>query len=379
MRILFISEVFYPHWTGLSKSILKTALRLQEKGHECAVLTTRHEKNLPFFELYKDLEIYRSSPVLNVSRTKYSVNVIFKFMKLARNYDLIFINTPNSNVVWFTLIAKLYGKKVAIFINGDLILPKGLNNRILEKIFDTSMSISCKLADIISTYTKDYAENSRILKNYLDKFTPLLLPVGANEKRIDDVCDSKMKKLKIEKKVKFLVGFAGRFVEEKGFDILLKAIPKVIEKHPAVHFVYAGKPAQYEDFYEKNKNLWDRNSKNVTHIDFLTTEQEMNAFYKNLDLLVISSRSDCFPNVQVEAMEHGVPIVVTNIPGARWLVKVSGFGQLVEPENESALADAIMNSLLNKETLMALYPKVKKILNSDLFFDQFKSLHLKKD
>lgn len=374
MRILFISEFFYPHWTGMAKSILKTALRLKEKGHTCGVLATRHDRNLPFFELYKGLEIYRSSPLLNISRTNYSINIIFKFISLAKNYDLIFINTPNSNIAWFTLIAKLFAKPSIIFLNGDLILPKGFLNRVIEKIFDFSMYFSCSLSSVVSTYTLDYAKHSRILSRYLNKFVPLLLPVMSLEKGIDKECDLRMKKLRSDKKATYLVGFAGRFVEEKAFDIMLKAIPKVIEKCPSVHFVYAGKPADYEDFFQRNKSLWDKNQAYLTNMDFLKEEQEMNAFYKNLDLFVISSRSDCFPNVQIEAIEHSVPIVVTDIPGARWPVKMSGFGKIAKPESEESLSCAILDALSDRAQLMSKSHKANQILSTEIFFKQFSAL-----
>ncbi len=375
MRILFLSEYFHPHWTGLAKSILKTAIVLQQKGHTCAVLTTRYDKTLSTYEVYKELPIYRCSPLFNVSRTKYSLSVIFKFANMAKNYDLVFINCPNSNVLPFTAIAKLLGKKVLIFLNGDLILPSGLGNRMVEKIFDASMLASCRLADVVSTYTEDYAQHSRILSKFMHKFKTLLLPVTSYEKKSSKRIDILMKKIRSEKKAKLLVGFAGRFVEEKGFDILLSAIPSIIKLHPDTHFVYAGSETiAYEKFFEEHKEKWNAVDSHITKTGLLEGEAEMNAFYENLDLIVLPSRSDCFPNVQVEAIEHGVPIVVSDIPGARWPVKESGFGKITEPESTDSLSDSIIYCLMNKEQLKDRRNSAQRLLDGSIFFEQFQNI-----
>jgi glycosyltransferase involved in cell wall biosynthesis len=172
-----------------------------------------------------------------------------------------------------------------------------------------------------------------------------------------------------------LVGFAGRFVEEKGFDVLLKAIHKIAMKRKDIHFVYAGSEnIAYENFYDRNKHLWEQVNAHVTKLGLLNGEAALNAFYKNLDLFVLPSRSDTFALVQAEAMGHGVPCIVTDIPGARWLVKTSGFGIIAEPENEDSPAEAILHALTRKKELNQKRPEATKLLDPSTFFKQFSVL-----
>jgi len=294
---------------------------------------------------------------------------------MVKAYDLIFIGCPNSNVLPFTLISRLFGKQVVIFSNGDLILPKGWTNRIVEKIHDFSMLASCALAHSVSNYTHDYAQHSRILRHFMHKFEPLLLPVIYYEDEVDAEYDIRMTEIRKENGPRYLIGFAGRFVEEKGFDILLKAIHKIAMKRKDIHFVYAGSEnIAYEDFYERNKHLWERVNGHITKLGLLTSEPALNAFYKNLDLFVLPSRSDTFALVQAEAMGHGVPCIVTDIPGSRWLVKTSGFGVIAEPENEDSLAEAILHALTHKEELSQRRSDAMRLLDANTFVKQFSVL-----
>jgi glycosyltransferase involved in cell wall biosynthesis len=373
-KVLFLSEFFYPHWTGYAKASLKTALRLTEQGYKCAVLATQHDDALPLFEEYHGIAIFRAKPLIAISRTKYSLDSIIQFIRLVKNYDLIFINTPNSNGIFFSLIAKLAGKPTILFLHGDLIMPRGFKHRVLEAIFDVTMHLSCRLVDVVSTYTQDYAEHSRILKHHMRKFSPLLMPVEFHEKDADPEIEARLQRLRAEKGASALVGFAGRFVEEKAFDILLAAVPQVVRQIPGVHFVYAGDFPHYEDFFDRLKPLWEENAASLTHLGLLQGEAQMNAFYRHLDLYVLPSRSDCFGIVQVEAIEHRVPIVVTDIPGARWLVKQSGFGVLAAPENPDSLAAAIVTALKRGKSGFPGWEKAREITDKKNFFRQFAAI-----
>ena len=173
---------------------------------------------------------------------------------------------------------------------------------------------------------------------------------------------------------KFIVGFSGRFVEEKGWDILLKAIPEVTKNNGGVKFVFAGQlKIEYEKTYEKNLSLVEKAGNKLVILGKLSRE-EMMGFYKCIDLLVVSSRSDFFPFVQAEAMLSGVPIVVTDIPGARWLVKTTGAGIIVKPEDSRELAGGIEKALKNLTSLKKNTEKSKKIFNIKKLMTEYDKL-----
>ena len=136
-----------------------------------------------------------------------------------------------------------------------------------------------------------------------------------------------------------MVGFAGRFVEEKGFDFLLQAIP-FVRRSPSARFVFAGDThIAYERFFERSLPFLEPVREAVIELGLVGDPRRMADFYAMCDVFVLPSRTDCFAIVQVEALLSGTPLVTSDIPGAREVVRVTGAGTLVPPGDSPALAD----------------------------------------
>ncbi len=268
------------------------------------------------------------------------------------------------------MIAKVFQKKILIFHQGDLILPKGMINYLIQKIFDLASLISFALADQLATYTQDYAQNSRLLKKFPQKtqaFVPPL-PYFAQPQiagQFDQQLQRKLSALK--KKKTFLIGFAGRFVEEKGFDVLLAAIIKLKEQRDDFWLVFAGETnINYEKTFFKDQRLVNKLKDNLIFLGLLNDVQ-LHTFYQSIDLFILPSRSECFGLVQAEAMAQKTPVIVSDIPGARDPVVTTGYGLLFENNNSLALMLTIEKMLNHSKSFDKNYKKVLQ------YFDQNKA------
>lgn len=352
-RLLITTDFYYPHWTGISKSMQYLTQSIENK-YAITVLTTQFDTKLPQEETISKTRVIRSPFLFRFSRTYFSPQYIFTFVSLLKNHDVIFANAPCTYILLVSLITKLYKKKLLIYYHGDLILPKNLTNKVIEYVFNFSTFIACAVADKIATYTTDYATHSRILKHFLKKFVPILIPIRFQNKEIVPVYQL----AKLKRSNKFLIGFAGRFVEEKGFDILFSAIPEVIKQIPSVHFVFAGETKMgYENFFDLHKNAFLVNKQHISLLGLLD-EKSMHFFFSNIDGIILSSRSDCFPLVQAEAMLHDVPVVCADIPGARIPVTKTGFGYLFRKENPLDLASKIILMIKSHNNIIKNKSKV---------------------
>ena len=365
MRVLLVSEYFPPHWTGLSKSFYYLARNVKSQGNKVTVLTTQFESNQKRLDRVRGIDVVRVPFQFMISRTHYSFSIIFEFARMVPGYDAVIINSPNSNILFYSVIAKLYRKKLYVYHQADILLPRHTGNIalhfLIEQLFEVMTIPSMFLADRVSSFTKDYAEFSRVMKYFTGKFQPYIPDVRLSKKAPSAKLRKKLDSLKKKHR---LIGISGRFVEEKGFDVLFKALPHILEKFPDAHLVFAGKKIlDYEPFYEKHKKLFDSQKMNITYLGFLD-EGDLSYFYESLDVFVLSSRIECFALTQIEAWEKHVPIIVTDVPGARQLVKRSGFGEIVNREDPKSLADGIIKVLKNPKKYQKHHSKAKKYLES---------------
>ncbi len=363
MKLLFLLTFYKPHWTGLTQYAVMLGEGLVKRGFKVTVVTTKHEEELKAVEDINGAKVKRYPVWFRVSRTMVSIKMLVQMVNEIKICDKAVIFLPYAEVAWAALIAKIFNKQFYLIYNGDLVLPKGITNKAMEKVFDLSTTWAINLSNGVIVNTIDYAKNSRVLAPHADKWIELVPPFTLDEINV------KPKKSAVKK-----VGFAGRFVEEKGFDILLSAIPLVAKKIPQVKFVFAGETQiPYENTFTKNQELVEK-SKNWLQIAGKLPREQMVDFYKSCDVFVISSRSDFFPFVQAEALLSGVPVVVTDIPGARWLVKQSGMGEVVRSGDPEALAGGIIKVLQSPQEYKKNYGKIKEIFNYEKLMRKYEQL-----
>jgi len=341
MKILFLLTYYYPHWTGLTAYAQRIAEGLARKGHQVTVLTSKHKTNLKKEEFYKKVRIIRLQPLIKISRSLITPQFITYLLKLRKEYQIVSIHLPYSDVLPATLICRLLKKRVFLTHNGDLVLPRCIINRLLEKIYYSTTYLAGKLSQGVIAQTKDYSQSSKLLSSLNEKLSFIYPPVSAPKPNNLAVAKWRQKLGLVGKPV---IGFAGRFVEEKGFDFLLKAIPLVNKIYPKATFVFAGKTnIDYENFYQTCLPLIRNAKKNLIFLGLIKSRKKLANFYSMLDVFVISSRSDCFPSTQIEAILCGTPVVCTNIPGAREVVRKTNMGIIVAKNNPKTLAKGIIS------------------------------------
>ena len=169
-----------------------------------------------------------------------------------------------------------------------------------------------------------------------------------------------------------MIGFAGRFVEEKRPDVLIKALSQIDDAFPGTRAVFAGEyDIKYEDFYERNQSLIEANRDKLIFLGLIDDSQELANFYAAIDLLALPSDTECFALVQVEAMRSGTPVVSTDIPGAREVVKVTGMGRVVVPSNPNAFAEGVIEVLQNRTEFVKSLAEIDSTFNLEETIDRY--------
>lgn len=372
MRVLFLLTYYHPHWTGLTAYARRIAEGLARRGHTVHALTTQHEPDLPLTEVVHGVLVHRVPPRMMLSRSAIAPGLLPALGGLLPDFDVMSIHIPFPEVLPATALARARGVSVFITHNGDLVLPAGPSKRPLEALYYNTTYWAGRLANGVIPQTQDYAQSSRLLRPLWPKLSFIYAPVDLPPPDPGAIAAWR-RELGLEGKR--LVGFAGRFVEEKGFDFLLDAVPQIVAELPDVHFVFAGESEiPYERFFDAHRAKLEAHADRFTLLGLITDPQRMANFYGMIDLFALPSRSDCFPSTQIEAVRAGTPLVTADIPGAREIVRVTGMGQIVAARDPAALARGIVDVASHLDDYRAKHALALEIFDPEKCFRAYEAL-----
>jgi glycosyltransferase involved in cell wall biosynthesis len=143
----------------------------------------------------------------------------------------------------------------------------------------------------------------------------------------------------------------GRFGREKGQDVLILAVPTVLRQHPAARFVLLGRDDGREA--DRCRLLADRLG--VAHaLDIREWVADPRPVFREAAIVALPSRSEGFGRVLVEAALLGKPVVASRVGGIPEVVLDDTTGLLVPPADPTALADALIALLADRDRRVRL-------------------------
>lgn len=134
----------------------------------------------------------------------------------------------------------------------------------------------------------------------------------------------------------------GRMATKKGFQVLIAALPELLVRCPDLHVALAGGGDRLAEFERATERWRDR-----VHLPGAVRHDELPRLYRAADLFVMPAvhdrrgNVDGLPNVVLEAMASGLPVVATAISGLPLAVEPERNGLLVAEGSAAALGDAI--------------------------------------
>lgn len=337
MKILQVSDSYLPFPGGVAEHIYNLKKALEKRGHDVWVLTTQYKKDtLKDKDEEGDERVIRMGKVIVLPALKIfnSTQLTITFDPLLHLHVRDFLQRNRFDIVHLhgPLAPNLPGlvshyspyPQVATFHTAFM----GFNwNKIGKFLFYRD-----------SRKIKKYIFVSEVAKNAVNpvyKGTSIIIPNGIDFERF---YNEKEKLIKDDLK-RIKVGFLSRLEPRKGLDVLIKALAMSDFLRNNVELIVGG-DGPLRRKYEFM--AWTSGIK----FRFLgrIVRTEIPAFYKSIDIFVAPSRGgESFGIILLEAMASGVPVIASDIPGYREVIKDGFNGVLFENENSEYLSRRLIN------------------------------------
>jgi glycosyltransferase involved in cell wall biosynthesis len=133
-----------------------------------------------------------------------------------------------------------------------------------------------------------------------------------------------------------VIGAVGRLMPEKGFDVLIRAIAQLRKNGWSVRLVICGEGAERTHLESLIRELGC-----VESVSLLGHRTDVSDVLQACDAFVLSSRREAMPNVVLEAMALGVPVVATRVAGVPEMLEHERTGLIIDIDNVNETAASI--------------------------------------
>lgn len=360
MKIYFIVYNIYG-MGGTVRTTVNTVNYLASKGHTVEVVSLRRTSKDPLFKIDARVKV---SPLMDVRRGYlYAKNSKF-YKKLTKKVLLsipsMFMSKSEDLYKMFSLFSDIkLIRKLKTIKSGIVVTTIPSFNLLSMKILKKKV---IKIGQEHKPYdAHDKALEEKIKKNYdkLDCLTCLTdrdynyyKNLNNNVFKIENGVQMQPEQAQLENK---LIISAGRFSEEKGFDLLLEAFEFVVKEHPDWKLAIFGEGKEKE---KMKKIIIDK--KIYNNVILMPKSDKLNDEMLKASMYVLSSRYESFGMVLLEAMALGIPCVSYSCAGPSEIIRNNEDGILVPEQDIKGLANGINKLIEDKELRIRLGAKARE-------------------
>ena len=344
LKILMLLLYYHPHPTGLTYYVKTLAEGLAARGHQVTVLAAHHSGETMRGESVENgVRVIRLWAPISISRGMIMPAYPLRLISLLRQHDVLNIHLPMLESGLAAWLARAFGKPVVATHHADLVLPRSLINNLITDVMARIYRFTVRRAACVVAYSQDNSRHSAFLRPFQDKVRAIYPPAVIPEPQ-----PARVRELQAAWRQEGgpLIGFAGRFAEEKRPDLLIRALEIVNAQYANARIVFAGETEiPYENTWQRFGDLVRGYQRQLIFLGLLTDKQALANFYAACDLLVLPSDIEVFALVQAEAMLCGTPVVATDVHGGRVPVSVTGMGKLARKGDWRSIGAAIVDVL----------------------------------
>lgn len=311
-------------WGGGEQYVYDVCKEMRRKGIDVFVIVD--ETNEKFKKKFSEVSNVLTAN-LYFAAGMFGVSNIIKYIK---NFNISIVNCHSGHAMLMCMLIKmLVNIKLVMFKHNTIAAKNDIYHNWQRKCTDAFICVSQLVYDLqIDTIDNKYKDKYYLVYNGID--LEKLNKHGIVEKDKDN----------------FIIGYAGRIAKDKGINILIKAFEKVLLKHNDITLNLAGSD---EKEYLKIIQKYVKNNKLENKIRYLGHVDDMEKFYKRLNLFVLPSVvKESFGLVLCEAIYCGIPVITTDSGAQYEIIKNDDLGYVVKAGDVDALAEKIEYVYSNK-------------------------------
>ncbi len=323
---------------GPEKTILNSPRFLQAAGYRmlCAYM---HPPGDPGFEVLRERARQRQAPLLSVAdRGPWDWNVIFDLLRVCRRERVrIWHGHDYKSNALGLLLRRFWPMRLVTTLHGWVKQTSRTPlyyhiDRLCLRHYECVISVSEDL------HTQALAagvapERGVLLENAIDTEEFTRRVTAAEAKRRLGLPPERL-----------LIGAVGRLSAEKGFDLLIRAVDSLIRRGLDVGLCIVGAGDDEPRLRGLAVELGQ-----TDRIRLAGFQADPLGYYEAMDVFALSSLREGLPNVVLEALALEVPVVATRVAGVPGLIEDGLNGLLVEPNDVTALADALARVLCDAD------------------------------
>jgi len=294
-----------------------------------------------------------------------AVNYLYTQLKILR---YVMVTSKRINIFIFflggegllipMLILKLLRKKTLLIFSEIAIKVYAVRNDPLSKFMSLLVRINSRLADKLVLYSHNLISEG--------KFTRYQHKIIIAHRHFVDFNMFSMKK-KIDNRLK-IVGYIGRLSEEKGILKLIRAIPLVLKERRDVQFIICGQGK----LSDKIKRFTEAEGlkAHIIHLNEWIPHEDVPQYLNEFKLLVLPSFTEGLPNILLEAMACGTPVLAAPVGAIPDIVIEGKTGFLLKSTRPEHIAERVVSLLSNPDMLERVSKEACKFVRKMFCFEK---------
>jgi glycosyltransferase involved in cell wall biosynthesis len=296
----------------------------------------REDRRLKTFNISHSTSTFFIKRIFNYLSFQLKMSLLI--FKTRKQIDIFIFFMGGEMLILPIFTAHIFRKKVLLMFSSSSIKIHSSQNDPLVCVLKIFQLISCTFADKLIVYA-DYIIKDYSLERWIGKI------VIAREHYID--FDSfKIKKDYLSREC--IIGYIGRFSEEKGILNLLHAVSEVVIKKPDIKFLFIGDGALRHTI---EQYIVDNNLSDTIILPGWVSHDLLADYLNKMKLLVIPSDTEGLPNVMLEAMACGTPVLATPVGGIPTIIKDGKNGFILENNSPYCITLNIIKRLDDEKTV----------------------------